>query len=1123
MPQHNELNRAEPIRLSAGLDFSSAKVSAESGSLSDCYNHEHTDREGYRRVDGFERFDGRYPPSFAQDGTAVYMIRSGEFDPPIVRGDVILLDGVMFGKVLASTYNLTDNRTTVAFIRFSNAEVESDVFEIERTTENFTGDVQQGPPPFPVFSNTPVRADDNVRESNLTYDTIQTTITKFSNGRRAHGLHWFKDRLYAVVDNLYIPFTSGSEEIFANDVIEWDTADYTALVNDVILTSGTWVGGDAAGYIVAAAVIEGGTEIGVDAEYIDGWLSQNINILRDTPVANAATVATFISNPTTAPVTTASLWRCDNELLIDLDKQEPDNTNLGWNPVDMGYEIGFEDGEYFFSVFNTLNRTNLDDVDSFSGQVVALDASGTGGGPQLGEDVPLNGPTGVPWRGTDGQVIAFNNPVPTVVTNLGTPADYQSDDGDGLIIVATPITIQPGSTRRFTDAFAFSNFIDYNTIPAGSSITGFEVRVKAFQTIGGTDTLPDQTPTAMLARIRRVDSNGQTASESRILELNRTGTDDATAFEHIFGGPNDTFGIDDDLVIEDITPTNFFIDFLFFTLSQSEGLIIDRSITIDYIKVIPYYTAPNSKVYFWDGVDDVSANIVAQWVKEGSLLIGDGTGRLQLYNVEGEAGAVRDYIKVTDEIRTAPNGAGNQLGTVTEFFRASSLPSLSEILEAQSRYQFITANFYARDEWDAFYGVSGAARGFVWDGFFFRNVFTGLPDDLDAPRHVAYHHGHLVLGYSAGVVEVSAAGSPEDYYTPGAFTEIGFGDRITGLLPMNGTTLGVFCEKSIWGMVGTNVDDLNTQVLSPDEGAIEYTVCDVGKPIWCSYNGISNYDQTAAYGDFQGARLSSIVHPWLLGRLSKDTGLYGLRGASSVVCALPINAKNQYRVFFEDGYVLTMTLFGAEQRPVFTIQQNYVDEEPDLSIPGATNPLSLPVLVPIAHSAQVDSFGRNRVHVSHYSRYYPNTNTNETLKYVFELDKGWSFDGTPIAATFTTNWMFLGDPFETKRIAKVRLYGQSLGYAQLKVDIGRDFMQPDGEYVNTSLPLNANIVLYPNDADEELKYDFIPYSSIAEVAKRGINICIRYTSSALDNADEDLHVQPPYVCQALLVQTKDGQ
>src|SRR5690606_31568564 len=124
-------NRAEPIRLTAGLDFSSAKVSAESGSLSDCYNHEHTDREGYRRVDGFERFDGRYGPSVAQDGTLVYMRYNGIFTTPVVVGDTILFNGGTFGKVLRVFTNLSNTITYIGFVRFSNADIQAETFTIE--------------------------------------------------------------------------------------------------------------------------------------------------------------------------------------------------------------------------------------------------------------------------------------------------------------------------------------------------------------------------------------------------------------------------------------------------------------------------------------------------------------------------------------------------------------------------------------------------------------------------------------------------------------------------------------------------------------------------------------------------------------------------------------------------------------------------------------------------------------------------------------------------------------------------------------------------------------------------------------------------------------------------------
>lgn len=1117
----------QPVNLDVGLDFASPKVTAQPGSLAECYNHEITETLGMKRVDGFTRFDGHYLASFGQDGTVVQLVIESPNPPTLApaAGDLlqIVSSGEDYGRIV---YVDTVNPQYIYIIRFSNAQLEADQVLNTRTSEQYSVDVSTRPP-SPGAIVAPPQARENVIQSNLIYDEMQSQHRPFPNGRRAHGLHWFKDRLYAVVDDLYITFDQGDTEVFAGDEVQLETDGYTAIIRDVVVLDGDWGDGDAEGYIVVDSirdVTRDGNNDPVDpyeCAYVETWAQQPVSVFRpdpDTPVTGAFRIGASTSllvDPDI--VTSASLWRTDNEERIDQDEQEPDNVNLGWNPVDMGITLQFENGAYFSRVFNTLNRNNANQTDNTQGQVVASPTDSNNGGPDLGltwADAQANN---IPFPNAQNNGSLFITGVlPSTVTGLLTPAFYQAEDTDGLAF-SWSATTQP-SANRLAEFYTFTDWQGMSVIPPNSVVSGIEIRARVFQTIGVGDQLDPNLPTAIAFRLRRQTTTGAQATLPKYSEIDRSGNSFATSPVLVFGGPTDRWGIDQ-LRVEDIDFTQFFADMAFFTPTVQDGLFVDRSITFDYIKIVVYYTAPGSKVYFWDGATDVSANIVGQWVKDGSLLLSTGEGTLQVYNLEAEGAGTRVTIQDGDEIRTAPGGAGDKLGDVDGPAYGSRLASLSQVLYNKSRYQAITANYYAREDWDAIYGVSGAGRAFVYDGEFFRNVFTGLADDIDKPRHVAYHHGHLALGYAAGVVQMSAAGNPEDYYTPGAFSEIGVGDRITGLLPMNGTTLGVFCEGSVWGIVGTNIDDFNTTVLSPDEGCIEYTVADVGKPIWCSYNGISNYDQTAAYGDFLGNRLSAIVHPWLRGRLTKDIGSYGLKGAVNVVCAIAIPQKNQYRVFFSDGYILTMTMVG--DRPAFTIQQYYVDDPPDLADKqNATNPLNLKIVVPIAHSSQVDSNGRQRIHISHYSKFYPDTNTDEDLKWVWELDQGWSFDGNPIAADFTTNYSFPVSPYQDGTQRNVLMFGQSHGYAQLVIDMAKNFQPPDQQYVNISLPRDGKEGTYPNDSDVLLRYDRAPYFTMAHVAKSGLLTAYRISSDAPNN--EQVAVQPPYVCQALLVQTAQG-
>src|SRR5690606_33838608 len=48
----------QPVILNVGLDTVSPPILAAEGSVSDCLNYEITDIAGYRRIDGYENYDG---------------------------------------------------------------------------------------------------------------------------------------------------------------------------------------------------------------------------------------------------------------------------------------------------------------------------------------------------------------------------------------------------------------------------------------------------------------------------------------------------------------------------------------------------------------------------------------------------------------------------------------------------------------------------------------------------------------------------------------------------------------------------------------------------------------------------------------------------------------------------------------------------------------------------------------------------------------------------------------------------------------------------------------------------------------------------------------------------------
>lgn len=356
---------------------------------------------------------------------------------------------------------------------------------------------------------------------------------------------------------------------------------------------------------------------------------------------------------------------------------------------------------------------------------------------------------------------------------------------------------------------------------------------------------------------------------------------------------------------------------------------------IDKLRLRIYFDAGSAEYYFasFDKTQVIKGNLVSSYVTEGNFETGDAEGELQLKSDLEVMDGTQTWIGDDWTIHAAyPPTDDNQIGTVAARtaddgigMAYNGLPSAAAVVENRSRYQFITANFFAVRQLDSIYGAHGLPRAFAFNGDFFYKIYTQPDPEKDEPRHVAYHHGHLALGFDDGRTDISVIGQPYNYDGALGASEWSIGDKVTGLLPLSGTILGIFGSKSIWGLNGTTVDNFSTQVITPNIGAIEYTVTDMGFPVYANAYGIYTLAQTQQYGDYLGTPMSQDISPWLRPRLVRK-----YTSDKEVVVAWPVRSKNQYRLAFTDGYVMSMTLnAGQQSAPTFSFQQYNIYDESD--------------------------------------------------------------------------------------------------------------------------------------------------------------------------------------------------
>ena len=274
--------------LEGGLDLISPAITIPPGRCIAAVNHEPSDR-GYRRMDGLERLDGRPKPSEA----SYWVLNFDVGDTEVQADDVVtggtsgatgiaLIDGVLeTGTYVGgdATGYLVLTQVVGTFQDDEDLEVsasqvaDADGLAVERGADN---------------------DDDDMTWHHAAIERAREQIEKVPGSGPIRGVWTYAGSIWAIRDNAgatagvlhkattsgwvaqslgrELAFTSGgTTEIVEGDTITGATSAATAVVTRVVLDSGTWAGGDAAGRFIFAS--QTGT---FQAENIDVGASTNL-------------------------------------------------------------------------------------------------------------------------------------------------------------------------------------------------------------------------------------------------------------------------------------------------------------------------------------------------------------------------------------------------------------------------------------------------------------------------------------------------------------------------------------------------------------------------------------------------------------------------------------------------------------------------------------------------------------------------------------------------------------------------------------------------------------------------------------------------------------------------------
>ncbi len=393
------------------------------------------------------------------------------------------------------------------------------------------------------------------------------------------------------------------------------------------------------------------------------------------------------------------------------------------------------------------------------------------------------------------------------------------------------------------------------------------------------------------------------------------------------------------------------------------------------------------------GATSSATGTVARVVLEsGSWSGGDAAGRLILSSDSGTFQAA-ELLQVSAANKATCSGAASQI-----------------TLNPSGRVTTVIANFGGGTANYRLYGADGANQAFEFDGTTYVPINTGMA--TDTPKHIAFHKQHLFLSFGASL-QFSSLGYPYQWTPLLGAGELAMNAEITNLIPLPGDqssgALGVYTRSDTSVLYGTSSANFALSTFNTGTGGYAYTAQNIDQAYVLDDRGIMSLGTSLNFSNFLPASLTMNLRPFLQQRLALAVGSTVNR------------ERGQYRVFFSDGTALFMTVVNGKLLGTMPIQFQHtvscVTEGEDLN------------------GAVTSFFG-------------------STNGYVYELDKGTSFDGEVISANLTLVYNSIGTPRVRKRFRKASIETTGDAYAELQfsTDLGyrsAEIDQPnDANYSN---------------------------------------------------------------------------
>lgn len=392
--------------------------------------------------------------------------------------------------------------------------------------------------------------------------------------------------------------------------------------------------------------------------------------------------------------------------------------------------------------------------------------------------------------------------------------------------------------------------------------------------------------------------------------------------------------------------------------STTGWVLQDLGETLDFTSGGTYVIAEEDTVT--GATSSATAVVKRVIITSGTFAGGDAAGRLIVYSVVG-----------TFQAENLDVGANLNVATIA----ADAVPNT---LAAGGRFEFVNHNFGGHASTRRMYGCDGKSLGWEWDGAVFVPIITGMT--TDTPAHVFVHKKHLFYSFTGGSVQHSGIGLPYSWTILTGATEIGIGEEVTGFSHNASAVLTIFGRNTIALLYGADAATWDLVTLTDEAGAIEFTNQLIGTPVYMDDRGLRTLETTEAFGDFTLGTLTKLIKP-----------VFDAKKNASVTAqaSVRVREKDQYRLFWSDGFGMTMYLGRGLNKP--EIMEFDLGKVVHCSCSGE------------------DSTGKEIMFFG------------STDGFIYQLDAGTSFDGVKIIAYVRLPFNHVGSPSRHKKWRQLTL------------------------------------------------------------------------------------------------------